>query len=417
MSAPEIVTEQARLDELCRAWRSADLIAFDTEFIRDDTYDAALCLVQVAASGDVVLIDPMAGLSVAPFWELVCDPAITTVIHAGKEDFEVCLRSTGKPPRNIFDVQIAAGFVGLGYPLSLTRLVSAVAQKRVSKGQTLSDWTRRPLTRDQLRYAVEDVVHLPRVHELLRRQLEERGRTAWAREEFARFEDPELYRPPTEERVLKLKGSSKLDGLGLAALARLVEWRDRWAKEKNRPIRALIRDDILVEIARRRPNKPSDLEVLRGFPQARNPKIIREILDVLGEARALPKSDLPVPETPREESPMQRAVLDLLSAATRAVCHDEELSHELVGGSQRLRELLDYAGGVTREAPLLLSGWREQFIGGRLMELLAGRCEIHLAGTPREPHVRLVPHGRGATRASETHRQRPGPVPRAASEG
>ncbi len=397
MTAPEIVTEQARLDALCQTWRRAGRFAFDTEFIRDDTYDAALCLVQVTAGPDVILIDPVSGVSLSGFWDLVSDAKVVKIVHAGKEDFEVCLRSTGQLPRNVFDVQIAAGFVGLGYPLSLTRLVAAAVQKRVTKGQTLSDWLRRPLTREQVRYAVEDVLHLPRVYQTLASKLAELGRTAWAQEEFARFEDALFYRPPPEERVFKLKGSSKLDGRGLAALAGLIEWRDRWAREKNRPIRALIRDDILVEIARRRPTQASDLEVLRGFPQAKNPKIIAEILAVLAQSRALAKDQLPVPETPREETPMMRAVLDLLSAATRAICHDESLSHELVGGSQRLRELLDYAADSSLPAPALLEGWREKFLGRRLLELLAGRSEIQLAGGPRDPHVRIAPHSRSGT--------------------
>ena len=272
MNDVEIVVEQAILEKRCRTWRRAGLFAFDTEFIRDDTYESALCLLQVAGNGEVVLVDPTANLDLGVFWKLVTDKTITTIVHAGKEDFEVCLRATGRPPRNIFDVQIAAGLLGYGYPLNLTRLVFDVAGQRISKAQTLTDWLRRPLTEAQIRYAADDVLHLPAIHAKLAGELEQTERQAWAEEEFRRMEAPDYYIPPTRERLFRLKGTRRLDGLGLAVLERLIEWRDRWAQERNRPLRALVRDDVLVAIARRRPKRTSDLEVLRGFPPSSQPQ-------------------------------------------------------------------------------------------------------------------------------------------------
>lgn len=392
MRSPEVITDQPVLEERCRAWREAGAFAFDTEFIRDDTYDAALCLVQVTTNGDVALIDPTADLDVGAFWNLVADESVVTVVHAGKEDFEVCLRTTGKLPRNVFDVQVAAGFAGYGYPLSLVRLVEGLLRRRISKGQTLTDWLRRPLTAAQIRYAVEDVLYLPEIYERLRTEIEDAGRSAWAAEEFKCFEDPDFYRAPAEERTLRLKGSKKLDGLGLAVLARLIEWRDQWAQTRNRPIRALMRDDVLVEIARRRPQHESDLEVMRGFPQARNRTVICELLDLIAEVAKTPSSEWPEPFERREETPMTAAMLDLLSAVTQAICHKERLSRNLLGGTQRLRELLDFHAGHTQTRPALLTGWREQFIGRRLIELLEGRSEIHLSGWPKNPRLDVVSH-------------------------
>ncbi len=394
-SPPEIVTDQPALGRHCRAWREAGVLAFDTEFIRDDTYDAALCLIQVSANSHVVLVDPTAGLDLGVFWDLVLDKSVVTVVHAGKEDFEVCLRTTGQVPRNVYDVQIAAGFVGHGYPLSLVRLVEYLLHGRISKGQTLTDWLRRPLTAAQVRYAVEDVVHLPELYWQLQAEVARAGRAAWAAEEMKCFEDPEFYRAPTEERALRLKGSKRLDGLGLAVLERLVEWRDRWAKSRNRPIRALMRDDVLVEIARRRPQQETDLEVMRGFPQARNRKVIHELLELIAETAKLPKSAWPKPCEPRDDTPMATAMLDLLSAVTQAICYEEKLSRNLLGGTQRLRELLDYHGGLTKEPPALLRGWRKGFMGRRLIALLEGRSELHLSGWPENPRLEVVSHPSG----------------------
>lgn len=392
MRPPKIITDQSALEAHCRTWREAGVFAFDTEFIRDDTYDAALCLVQVTTDGDVALVDPTADLDISAFWELVADKSVVTIVHAGKEDFEVCLRTTGQVPHNVFDVQVGAGMVGYGYPLSLVRLVESLSHRRISKGQTLTDWLRRPLTAAQIRYAVEDVVYLPEIYQRLRQEIERAGRSAWMAEELKCFEDPEFYRAPTEERTLRLKGSKKLDGLGLAVLARLIEWRDHWAQSRNRPIRALMRDDVLVEIARRRPQHESDLEVMRGFPQSRNRTVIRELLDVIAEAAKTPASEWPQPIERREETPMSAAMLDLLSAVTQAICHKEKLSRNLLGGTQRLRELLDFHSGLTQDQPALLSGWRRQFIGNRLIELLEGRSEIHLSGWPKNPHLDVVSH-------------------------
>jgi len=392
MHTPEIVTDQRRLEAHCRRWREAGRFAFDTEFIRDETYDSKLCLIQVSTDGQVVLVDPTTALDVNLFWELVTDDAVTTIVHAGKEDFEVCLRATGKHPRNVFDVQIAAGFVGLGYPLSLVRLVNLMLHRRIAKGQTLTDWLRRPLTEEQVRYAVEDVTHLPAIYTQLVARLAETGRAAWAQEEFARCEDPSFYQRPVQQRLFKLKGSKKLDGLGLAVLERLVDWRDRWARARNRPTRAMMRDDVLVSIAKRRPQRASELEVLRGFPQSRKSRIVGEILELIKEAAATPRAEWPEPYKPRDDTPMTKAALDMLSAYTRAVCHEEALGHDLVGGTQRLRELVDYLVGNSQERPLLMTGWREEFIGRRLVDLLEGRSELHLSGWPQDLRLEVVNH-------------------------
>lgn len=391
MDQPEIVTEQGALEAQCRALRQAGAFAFDTEFIRDDTYDAALCLIQVTTDGHVVLIDPTADLEISPFWDLVSDRDVTTIVHAGKEDFELCLRSTGRVPRNVFDVQVAAGFVGLGYPLSLLRLVEQMAHRRIAKAQTLTDWLRRPLTPDQIRYATEDVLYLPQIYKQLSEQVERLGRKEWLEQELACFEHEQFYRPPTEERVERLKGSKRLDGLGLLVLERLVEWRDRWAQARNRPTRALMRDDVLVEVARRRPRKESDLQVLRGFPQARNKKVVRELLEVIAEASKIPKSEWPNPRERREDTPMMNVMLDLLSAVTQAICIEERLSRNLLGGNQRLRELVDYHARQNAERPVLLTGWREEFIGRRLVDVLEGRDEIHLSGWPDKLRLKIRP--------------------------
>jgi ribonuclease D len=392
MSAPRIISTQSELDAACAAWRQAGTFAFDTEFIRDETFDAILCLIQVADADGVTLVDTMQPMDLAGFWSLVSDPALEKVVHAGKEDFELCLRATGETPHNVFDVQIACGFVGLGYPLSLARVVSGLLNKTLHKGQTMTDWARRPLTPEQLEYAVEDVRHLLAAHAKLRGRLEKYKRLEWAREEFVRFEDREHYRPPIEDRLSRVSGSGKLDALGLAILQRLMEWREKWAMEKNRPVRALVRDDILVEIARRKPTRAGDIEVLRGFPGARSPTIVRIILDLVAEARKSPPASWPEPERHRELSAVERAVQDMMVALTRWYCYENDVAYELTATTPRLRELLDHLSGEAQETPQLLTGWRAEFIGRRIEGVLRGRSEIHIGSWPKTPRIDVVLH-------------------------
>ncbi len=389
---PATIDRADQLAACCDRVRRAGRFAFDSEFIRDNTYDSVLCLVQIAEPGGrVSLVDPTGGLDVRPFWELVADPDVLTIVHAGKEDFELCLRQFGSPPRNVFDVQVAAGFVGLGYPLSLSRLVQALLDHRIAKAQTLTDWLRRPLSDAQVRYAVEDVQYLSSMQERLDGMLSQRGRGDWAAEEFARFEDPEHYRAPADERASRLRGAARLDARGLAALERLVELRDRWAQRQNRPARTVIRDDVLVEIARRRCETAEDLRLLRGFHQARNERLVTDVLETVRQALQTPRDQLPEPVIPREDAPRVRAVLDLLNAFVRAVCDDEGVAAELVGAASRLRELLDFATGATEHRPAVLRGWRERFVGQRLLDLLAGRSVLNVKGLPDALRIEIRP--------------------------
>lgn len=423
MADVPLITRQADLGELCRVCREAGALAFDTEFIRDDTYFSALALLQVACGEQVWLVDPTTKLDLAEFWELVADPRLTKIVHAGKEDLEIAWLASGQPPRTIFDVQIAAGFVGMGYPLSLSRLVHAITNKRLAKFHTLTDWMRRPLSDEQIAYAVEDVQYLARVHAALDAALRREGRLEWALEEFAQFEDPSYYRPPVQERLFKLKGSKKLDGLGLAVLERLVEWRARWAMEHNRPARVMVRDDILVEIARRRPTRPQQIEILRGFPAARSRKVVAELLAVVADGMRTPPERWPTVYEPRIETPMERAVVDLLSAYSRAVCHDEKLDQDLVGGSALLRELVDHLrDGHAQPQPMLLRGWRREFIGARLVELMQGKRRLFVDGWPRHPHLRVAADGQPAPQAARSpreareHSAAHGPAPTASAQ-
>src|SRR3954462_8906644 len=194
-----LLTEPSELEALVPERRREGRFAFDTEFVSEETFEPVLCLIQVATRDRLAVIDPLAIRDLSPFWDVVIDPAIEVVMHAASEDLRICRFKTGTVPRRVFDVQIAAGLVGFGYPLSLVNLIGQALRITVSGGETRTDWRRRPLTAAQLRYALDDVRYLLDLADLLSVQLAEWGRTSWAESEFVDFAS-EIQNRVEEER-------------------------------------------------------------------------------------------------------------------------------------------------------------------------------------------------------------------------
>src|SRR5262249_192484 len=208
--AEQAVTEPAELAACCEHLASCRRFGFDTEFVGEDTYHPRLCLIQVATAERLILIDPLTVGPLEAFWKLVVDPANLVVVHAGREEVRLCRLWTGQTPGNLFDLQIAAGLIGLAYPLGNAALVSQLLQIQVRKGETLTEWRSRPLTPQQIQYALDDVRYLLQLWRCVSARLAELGRSEWAREEFARLVTnaaPE----PAMEKWRKLRGIGPLD--------------------------------------------------------------------------------------------------------------------------------------------------------------------------------------------------------------
>ncbi len=276
--------------------RAAGRFAFDTEFVSEETFEPVLCLIQVATRDRLAVVDPLAVRDLAPFWELINDPAIEVVMHAASEDLRICRFQTGIVPRRVFDVQIAAGLTGFGYPLSLGNLVAQALRVSLPGGETRTDWRRRPLSDAQIRYALDDVRHLLDLADQLAAQLARLGRSEWAETEFAQFVSA-IQNRVEEDRWRRLPGLHQLNRRGLEVARRLAEWRYDEARRTNRPLRQLMRDDLLMAIARRQPSSRRDLEALRDFNRPQLLSKGADILAVIAEAQARPGR--PVTRTPR----------------------------------------------------------------------------------------------------------------------
>jgi ribonuclease D len=367
---PQLVTRTDELNELLDSLRKAGSFAFDSEFIGELTYLPKLCLIQVASSSRIALIDPLADLDIRPFWELVADPAVEKVVHAGAQDVEPVFRAVGKPPANLFDTQIAAGFVALGYPLSLSKLVLAVVGARLGKGLTFSHWDARPLTDHQLRYAADDVRYLPAVRHELGKKLDPQRQLHWAREEAAALADPALHVFDPQTQWIKFRGAGALSPLNQAILRQLTIWRDGAAQEENVPPRSLIKDEILIDMARWPAETVEDLHRVKGLPRPVESKYGPAMIDAIKKAKALPSESWPALIN-YEPTPEEKFRADSVFFAAQALCAAQGIDPALVTSRQEVGELCRLLFNNQKADSLrILRGWRRQAVGQPLLDLL-----------------------------------------------
>ncbi len=377
----ETIRTPDALAELCGSLRAAGRFALDTEFVGERTYLPRLCFVQVATEEFIALVDTLAFDELGPLWDLVADPSIQKVLHAAREDLRLAYYGGGKRlPQNIFDTQVAAGFIGLpSYPLSYARLAEALMGVKLNKAETRSEWDRRPLTPAQLEYARDDVRYLLPITGKINRLLERLGRVGWMQEEMGRFSEARTYETAPEEAYLRLRTGRGFTARPTALLRAVAAWREGEAAARDVPARSLLRDEVLIELAQRPPRRLTDFRRLRGFPEMEEVSFGSPLLDALNAARALPEDKLPLPlsGTGPEETPRERALGDLLYGLGEALCLNRNLAPEL---ALTKADALSAARGQTNGA--LMNGWRREAVGGELEQIATGRASVRLQVTP-----------------------------------
>jgi ribonuclease D len=385
-----LITTPAQLKNLTEHLRAVGRFCFDTEFVSEDTFEPVLCLIQVATRERLAVIDPLAVKDIDPFWDAVNDPGAEVVMHAAGEDLRICQIRSGRLPKKLFDVQMAAGLVGYSYPLSLVNLVGQVLGVSLAGSETRTDWRRRPLSGAQLEYALDDVRYLLDLADRLKARLEELGRLGCAEEEFADFVGA-IARRDEEERWRRLPGIHQLSRRGLAMARELSDWREDEARRQNRPLRQVMRDDLVVAIAKRAPTNQRGLEALRDFNRPALVSRSREILEALEAARRVPDDQLPeLPPRP-EEPPGISTVTNLLSAALAQCCARNQISGALVANVADLKDIVRwYLDGQPEESrPALLTGWRAGLCGELLLDVLSGRLALRVSDPGHECPVVL----------------------------
>ena len=349
-------------------------LAFDTEFVGEDTYQPDLCLIQVATREQLFVIDPFEVGALDSFWALLADPARVVVVHAGREEVRMCRAGLGEPPANIFDVQIAAALVGYAYPIGYAGLVSDALRIVPRKGETLTDWRRRPLSPAQISYAYDDVRYLLSVYDKLQARIRAHDRAAWADEEFASFLRRALADDPSVERWRKLKGLGTLDRRGLAILREVYFWRDAVAARGNRPSRTVLRDDLLIEIARRAPQTAESVASLRGIPRNEAAAIV----EAVRRAQALPQQDWPELAERDHDAPHVLLLAQLLGVVMSEWCGRNEVAASIVATTQDLKNLVragQPGGSLPAHFPLA-AGWRGRSILPELEAFLRGERSL-----------------------------------------
>jgi ribonuclease D len=367
------------LVSLAERARERGRIGLDTEFVSEGRYRALLCLVQLVVEGDagsdIVVVDAIAGEAPGPVATVLADPDVEVVVHAGRQDIALIRRVWDVRPRNVFDTQVAAGFVGSSVQPSYEALLGQYLRIPVSKSATFTRWDRRPLTPEQLEYARSDVEHLLPLAAELRSRLEQRGRLDWAREEARPLEDASDERDP-EDVFRRLPRVADLDDRAAAVALELTRWREATAEREDRHVRWVLPDPAVVEVARRQPAKINQLGDIRGVRGSSLRRIGQEILDAVARGRQAEPVHL---ERTRSELPPDEAgvLVSLGEALLRARANEEQLAHQLIAARA---ELLTVVTAVLagREEPdvRMLSGWRRELVGEELLELLRGRRSV-----------------------------------------
>ena len=375
---PQFVDHQDALSELLTHLRAAGKFAYDSEFIGELTYIPKLCLIQVATTQRVALIDTLGKLDLAPFWQLLSDDSVEKIVHAGQQDIEPVFRNANCKAANIFDTQISAGFIGLAYPVALSKLVHQMISVKLGKGLTFTHWDQRPLSAMQLRYAADDVRYLLAVRAAIGEQLDALGHTAWASEECQAHCDPPHYGFNPQTHYLRFRGANSLTPRGQAILRELTIWRDHWARHHNVPARSFLRDEVLLDLAHSPIKSLEKLERVKGLPRPVEETHGAEIIAATARALELPPEKLPAVRD-FEPTPRQRFEADSLWSAVQCLCAGKKIDPNLVSSRQEIGELYRSvdASQDLGDAPLL-HGWRRDAIGQTILDLLAGKTCLEL---------------------------------------
>jgi ribonuclease D len=373
------ITTDRQLKDFCRELADAPSIAFDTEFVSEHSYRPELCLIQVAAADRMAVIDPQSISDVTPFWELLAKPGHDTLVHAGREELLFCLSAVGTPPCQLFDVQIAAGLVGHEYPAGYGSLLFKLLGTRLHKGETRTDWRRRPLSAGQINYALDDVRYLAPLAEALRKRLAELNRLSWLDGEMQSWQD-DVRATRSDERWWRVSGINGLSRRHLAIVRELWRWREQESEKRDSPPRRVLRDDLIVEIAKRKSADVKQIRQLRGMERRDLDRVLPQLAAAVKRGLDLPDSECPAPA--QREAPAQFNVLSqFLSTALAGICRANELAPSIVGTSSDVRELVAYRlglGSANGEPPLLGRGWRAEVVGRMIDDLLAGKLAVRV---------------------------------------
>lgn len=373
MTCIQYINTSKQLEKLCQQIAQESWLALDTEFLREKTYYPKFCLLQIATPDWVVCVDPLAFDNLNPLFEAIYNPEIIKVFHSCRQDLEIFYQLTGKIPMPLFDTQIAAPLLGIQENPGYAMLVSTFLNINLNKAYTRTDWSLRPLSTEQLRYAADDVIYLGQIYTIMHTKLTQLQRIDWLKNDFSRLNDPDLYDIKPENAWLKIKGKNKLTGKQLAIVQRLATWREQQVKIDNKPRNWLIRDDLLIELAKLQPTTVKELATVGKLNEhllRRHGKILSQLIN---EAKQNPVSPLKDKKMALKKTQQQEAILDILTAVVRVRSEQNSLNPSILAPRKELEKLL-----FNENDCQLLAGWRFGMVGRELEELLSGHYSLKL---------------------------------------
>ena len=363
-------TPQA-LTELCQELQSADVIAVDTEFIREKTYYAKLCLIQVASDSVTACVDPLALNNLDELLAILYSPDKLKLFHAAWQDLEIFSDQWERIPTPVFDTQIAAALLGFSDQIGYANLAEQLLGVQLDKTATRTDWAQRPLSPQQLAYAADDVNYLLQLYPIILQRLTKLGRNSWLEEDFTALTDPTSYAKSADLAWQRVSGHGRLKPRQLAALQRLAAWREQQARQRNKPRKWILSDDILLMLARHLPSDYATLAKVRGLPERLLNQSGEELIAAINAALALADNALPTVSQNERLTPDQECLADTLMAYLRLLAQENQISPASLSTRKEIEKMVR----GKRDIPLL-HGWRGHLAGEPLLDLMDGKIAL-----------------------------------------
>lgn len=377
MSSPErqqdydYIDDNAGLAQFCSALGQAAYCAIDTEFIRESTYYPELALIQIASEDLLGCIDPLTITDFTPLAEILVRQGLVKVFHSCSQDLEILYQKFGQVPSPVFDTQLAAAVLGYNHQISYADLVQQITGVQLEKKHTRANWTRRPLSRDELDYAMDDVRYLLPVYQELNDKLESTRRRSWIERDLVAMSNADNYEVDQARLWQRLRGVQKLKGEKLQIASDLCRWREQVAQRQNRPRRWIVKDDVIIEIARR---KPESLEALSKIPEMNDKTVKRhgeKLLQVIDRAARTDPAQWPQHNKINNLNSLQMALGDCLMALCRVISEENSIALATLATRKDIDNLI-----LNQKSSRLAQGWRFDMAGEKLLEFIHGQSSI-----------------------------------------
>ena len=366
----EYIDTKEKLQSFVNKIASYEWLAIDTEFVRERHYYSNLCLIQLATQDHMACVDPIACDDLSPLATILYNPDITKVLHAVHQDLEIFYQLFGQVPAPIFDTQPAAAVLGLGEQVGYAKLVFELLNVSLDKSQSRTNWAKRPLSSQQLTYAIDDVRYLREIYPIMLERLNDLGRMEWLKSDFDYAMMASTYEPKPCEMWKKIRGRQSLKSQQLAVLRELTVWREYQAIDKNLPRRWIVADDLLIDLARQQPESAEEIQQFRSINMKQHGRYIKDWLACIQTGQQLPKEEWPVIKVSRKPTKAQSLLIDLLLLAVRYQANKYDVAPALIASRKKLEKML--LEGRTH----LSEDWRGALVNESFDAIIEGKASV-----------------------------------------